>query len=294
MVSVVVHSGDFTNCGHFSCCILKDDCIIELNDQKINKIRSSEKTILLERNGYMFFYVKQAEYCSNHSSSSSDFDDHNYCSRKKKVIKRRKKVQCDTVVQVKALIECQLIEYIPTFNTLSHEWEKSNASVIQLIVEKVIHVVCAPIIEAEYKEEFCRHYLFLKGQTKKLFECNSCLDFNEFDLTAEFMLDFCFCVHKKLCWQVQTVKRFGDHIFSKLSVGTLVFKPSILNETSDLRKYLNLHYSESCNEYLRQVLDIEIMIYYIMVQHDMDYESASISLKLRTKNFHTFYKNMSN
>ena len=294
LVSVVVHSGDFTNCGHFSCCILKDDCIIELNDQKINKIRSSEKTILLERNGYMFFYVKQAEYCSNHSSSSSDFDDHNYCSRKKKVIKRRKKVQCDTVVQVKALIERQLIEYIPTFNTLSYEWEKSNASVIQLVVEKVIHVVCAPIIEAEYKEEFCRHYLFLKGQTKKLFKCNSCLDFNEFDLTAEFMLDFCFCVHKKLCWQVQSVKRFGDHIFSKLSVGTLVFKPSILNETSDLRKYLNLHYSESCNEYLRQVLDIEIMIYYIMVQHDMDYKSASISLKLRTKNFHTFYKNMSN
>ena len=79
-VSVVVHSGDFTNCGHFSCCILKDDCITELNAQKMNKIKSSEKTILLKRNGYMFFYVKQAEYCSNHSSSSSDFDDHNYCS----------------------------------------------------------------------------------------------------------------------------------------------------------------------------------------------------------------------
>ena len=63
-------------------------------------------------------------------------------------------------------MERKLIEYIPTFNILSHEWEKSNAIVIQLVVEKVIHTVCAPIIEAEYKEEFCRHYLFLKGQTK--------------------------------------------------------------------------------------------------------------------------------
>ena len=32
------------------------------------------------------------------------------------------------------------------------------------------------------------------------------------------------CIRKKLCLQVETVKMFGDDIYNKFTVGTLVFK----------------------------------------------------------------------
>ena len=70
--------------------------------------------------------------------------------------------------------------------------------------------------------------MFLKSGEKTLFTCNKRFAYTFYKFTPEFVINFCNCIRKKLCVQVETVKMFGDDIYNKFTVGTLVFKRTVL------------------------------------------------------------------
>ena len=96
--------------------------------------------------------------------------------------------------------------------------------------------------------------MFLKSGEKTLFTCNKRFDYTFYKFTPEFVIDFFNCIRKKLCLQVETVKMFGDNIYNKFTVGTLVFKRTDVQPSNELVKDLNINYSGSCNEYTKLLL----------------------------------------
>ena len=66
---------------------------------------------------------------------------------------------------------------------------------------------------------------------------------------------------------------FGDDIYNKFTVGTLIFKRTALQSLNELEKDLNNDYS-GCSEYMKLFIDIEAIIYYVMLRCDVDYNKA--------------------
>ena len=126
--------------------------------------------------------------------------------------------------------------------------------------------------------------MFLKSGEKTLFTCNKRFDYSFYKFTPKFFTDFFNGIRKKLCLQVETVKMFGDDIYYKFTVGTLVFKRTAVQPSNELDKDLNINFSGSCNEHMKLVMDMEALIYYVIFRYNVDYNKASHNLKLKVQN----------
>ena len=85
---------------------------------------------------------------------------------------------------------------------------------------------------------------------------------------------------RKTCYLVED----NSVIESCSSVG-LVFKKSVIEENSELAKYLHRSYFNRCNEYLKLVLNTEAVVYFVMVEDNIDYVAACEGLALSRGTF---------
>ena len=122
--------------------------------------------------------------------------------------------------------------------------------------------------------------MFLKSRQKDLLFINGNLEYTKYKLTTNQFIDICDLIRRELCWLKEKVRMCGDIILSKFTVGSLIFKESIAKPSKELKAYLETKYSRSCNEYFVMVIDFEVIIFYVMAIHKIDYENAARNLKL--------------
>ena len=282
LVSVVVHLGEKVEGGHFVCYFfLNGNDIIEINDQSVRKLDLSQVKTVLEKNGYLFFYKKQTD----NNSSDCTYEEHNYCKKRKKIFVKRPKITAvESSFDTQPTIKRRYIDYKPRYYVLDNQWEALHQENLQFVIDNLREIISFSVTKNECNKKYYRHIMFLKSGEKTLFACNKRFDYTFYKFTPEFVLDFFNCIRKKLCLQVETVKMFGDDIYSKFTVGTLVFKRTAVQPSNELEKDLNINYSGSCNEYMKLVIDMEAIIYYVMFRYNVDYSKASHNLKLEVEN----------
>ena len=102
----------------------------------------------------------------------------------------------------------------------------------------------------------------------------------------EFIFNLEMYVCQKLCMREKLVYLAEDNsiILSCPSVG-LVFKKSVIEENSELAKYLHKSYFNRRNEYLKLVLNTEAVVYFLMVDDNIDYVAACERLALSIGTF---------
>ena len=91
-------------------------------------------------------------------------------------------------------------------------------------------------------------------------------------------------MRKTLCHSVIREKIVSDgssasFVSQQLNVGNLQFKDSCISDQSDIIKLLKGETESCCNDYLRNVVDFEAIIYYFMAERSLGYDAASKCFK---------------
>ena len=195
---------------------------------------------------YLFFYKKRTD----NNSFDCTYEEHNYGKKRKKIfVKRPKITEVQSSFDSQPTIKRRYIDCKPRYYVLDNQWEVLHQENLQFVIDNLREIISGSVTKNECNKKYYRHIMFLKSGEKTLFTCNKRFDYTFYKFTPEFVLDFFNCIRKKLCVQVETVKMFGDDIYNKFTVGTLVFKRTAVQPSNELEKELvNINYSGSCNE----------------------------------------------
>ena len=68
-------------------------------------------------------------------------------------------------------------------------------------------------------------------------------------------------------------------------VRNCVFKKSVIEENSELAKYLHKSYFNKCNKYLKLVLNTEAVVCFVMVDDNIEYVAACERLAMPVGTF---------
>ena len=279
--TTIISQSDSSSCG--VCVCIAADAICSVNshskvkDTNVDDFRSWIIYNMVNNGAACHFIIKNYfEIVRNDDSIDTSSEDIDTCN--KRVVKRRKQSLLP-VATVKTRKEEKKekpnLNYF-VINDAKEKWNAVSPKLLQELLNKIIYLVNLSLTQAEKVNFGYRHALYLQGKTRTL-QKTFFFDYEYFQIKSEFALNLSMYIANNICLQriYETINCESGFVSARRRSALFDFDNRVVKHSSDLCLYLK---ETACNEYMRLVVDIECVVYYVMLQHGLTYEKASHGL----------------
>ena len=185
------------------------------------------------------------------------------------------------------------VEFKPVYiaeGNFGSQWVYENQSKLDFVTDNLTTLVNVSLSKGSRNYVSYRHCLFFEsklGILNKLCDTKH-LSNNSTSLSKEFIFNLEMYICQKLCMREKLVYLAEDNsIIQSCSLVGLVFKKFVTEKNSELAKYLHRSHFNSCNGNLKLVLNTEAVVYYVMVNDNIECVAACkrLALSIGTFNF---------